>query len=411
MRSRHVVTGALAALAALTGIARADHASPGTLVTLRSGSASSVAVDLGGPTRDGRSARTFVGAQHEVVERLPLSSRRSTPPVEWGRYVAVGGTDGLAVRLPEGRMRTIALEPIEVRPIVLPSGELFVAMRNGRVAVLREDLSVRVEARLGGGARPSPLALPDGSVVLTTMDRRLVRLDSDLAPVFDASLAASTAGLSQAPAFLSPDRIVVAVADRVCVFDLSGVLLSSADVGDRIAAPPVVSADGTVHVLLAGGHIAVLDHARSVRARLPLGARVLADQSSMLALDDDGSYRVAVPTLGVIALDADGTTRWTASTDAPFHGPVGIDAAHRTLAFDRRGRLGVFSASGEIEERLELGGISQGFPMIASDGSLWATTDASELVHVAVQRRPSPPAPTVTGMTLGAGVAAPDARP
>jgi outer membrane protein assembly factor BamB len=411
MKPGHVVTGAIAALAALTGIARADHASPGTLVTLRSGSASSVAVDLGGSTRDGRSARTFIGAQHQVVERLPLSSRRSTPPVEWGPYVAVGGTQGLAVRVAEGRIRTIALDPVEVRPIVMPSGELFVAMRNGRVAVLGDDLTVRVEAHLTGAARPSPLALPDGSVVLTTTDRRLVRLDADLAPIFDVPLAASSAGLSQAPAFLAPDRLVVSVVDRVCVFDLSGVLLSSTELGDRIAAPPVVSVDGTVHVLLAGGHVAVLDHARRVRTRLALGARVLADQSSMLALDDDGSYRVAVPTLGVIALDADGTTRWTATTDAPFHGPIGIDAAHRTLAFDRRGRLGVISATGDLEERLELGGISQGFPMIASDGSLWATTDASELVHVAVETRPNPSPPPVTGVTLGAGVAAPDARP
>jgi hypothetical protein len=50
----------------------------------------------------------------------------------------------------------------------------------------------------------------------------------------------------------------------------------------------------------------------------------------------------------------------------------------------------VISVGGELRERIDLGGIANGFPMIASDGTLWASTDASQLVHVAVATRPDP---------------------
>ncbi len=370
--------------------AHADHAEGGRLVTLRGDAASPTAMDLGGPLRDGRIARTLAGDRHVVVERIPTPRRNPTPPVEWGSYIAVGTSEGLLVRVREGTVRTLALGPIDVRPVVMPSGELLVATRDFRLVLVDRDLEIRAEARLSGAPRPSPLILPDGSVVFTTSDRTLTRVDSDLARIFVTSTAVGSIGVTHAPAFLPPDRIIVGAIDRLCVFDLSGQLLWTADVGDRISAPPVVTPDGTVHLVLAGGHIAQVEHGRHVRQRLPIGGRVI-DQSSMLARDDDGSYRVAIPTLGVVAIDPDGSTRWTVSTDAPFHGPVAIDASHQTLAFDRRGRLGVISPSGELLERVELGGISHGFPMIASDGTLWATTDVSELVHVGVAPRPDPP--------------------
>jgi hypothetical protein len=142
-------------------------------------------------------------------------------------------------------------------------------------------------------------------------------------------------------------------------------------------------------VLVQAGQIVVVDHGRHVRARITLEGRGF-DANAVLARDGDGSYRLAIPAIGVLALEPDGTTRWSVATDAPFHGPLAIDAAHTTLAFDRRGRLGVISVGGELRERIDLGGIANGFPMIASDGTLWASTDASQLVHVAVATRPDP---------------------
>jgi outer membrane protein assembly factor BamB len=191
------------------------------------------------------------------------------------------------------------------------------------------------------------------------------------------------------PASLSPTRVVVAVAERLYVLDLAGTILSSVDVGDRIIAAPVVDREGHVHVLVQAGQIVVLDHGRHVRARIALDGRGF-DQSAVLARDSDGSYRIAVPALGVIALERDGAQRWLVTTDAPFHGPLAIDASHTTLAFDRRGRLGVISVTGELRERVELGGMANGFPLLASDGTLWASTSESELVHVAMTTRPDP---------------------
>jgi len=361
---------------------------PGHLVTLRSGLASPAAVDLGGPERDGRVERTFEGGRHRVLDRAPTSTRRSSAPVEWAEVgIAVGAADGLWIREPSGHTRTLLLGPIDARPVVLPSLELLIATRDGRVLVIDRHGAVVREARASAGVRGSPLVLADGSIVVTTLDRTVARFDAMLEPIFAVTL---TAGLVQPPALLGRDRIVVAGGERLHVLDLAGSLLSSVDLGDRAVAAPVVDDDGTVHVLLALGSIAVVPHGSRVTTHVPVGGRVF-DQSAMLARDDDGSYRVAIPALGVVCLAPEGTQRWVASTDAPFHGPLVVDAAHTTLALDRRGRLAVITPSGEIVERIELGGLVSGFPLLARDGTLWVTTDAGELVHVGPEPRPTPP--------------------
>jgi DNA-binding beta-propeller fold protein YncE len=393
--ARRVCLGAAALAASLAtslvgaGHARTQRAEPGQLVTLRGDLGSPTAIDLGGPRRDGVIARTFAGERHEVVERLPLPGRRSTAPVEWleGR-IAVSTGEGVTVRMPDGHTHDVTLGPTPTRPIVLPSNDLFVITNDGRAVTIAPDLTIRAEARgiMPGGA----LALADGSVVIATRSRSVVRLDAALRTVFSTSLSGTvTAGVAQPAALLSPTRIVVAVGERLYVLDLAGSILSSTDVGDRIIAAPVVDRDGHVHVLVQAGQIVVVDHGRHVRARITLEGRGF-DANAVLARDGDGSYRLAIPAIGVLALEPDGTTRWSVATDAPFHGPLAIDAAHTTLAFDRRGRLGVISVGGELRERIDLGGIANGFPMIASDGTLWASTDASQLVHVAVATRPDP---------------------
>ena len=389
---RAALVGAFALALPLLLAARAhtQRAEPGRLLTLRGEVASSVAVDLGGPRRDGVIARTFAGERHQVLERVPLPGRgRPSSPVEWidGR-IAVSTGEGVFVRMADGQTHTIRLGPTVIRPAVLPSNELFVITNDSRAVVLGVDLEVRAEAR--GIAPGSALVLADGSVVVATRSRTVVRLDAALHPLFSTPLPSTlTSGAVHPAALLSPTRLLVAAAERLYVLDLAGSVLSSADVGDRIIAAPAVDRDGHVHVLVQSGQIVIVEHARHVRARLSLEGRGF-DQNAVLARDGDGSYRVAIPALGLTALEADGTQRWLATTDAPFHGPVAIDAAHTTLAFDRRGRLDVVSVTGELRERIELGGIANGFPMIASDGTLWASTDTNELVHVAMATRPDP---------------------
>ncbi len=378
----------LLGLALASATAQGQRIEPGHLVTLRSGLASPTAVDLGGPERDGRVERTLEGGRHRVIDRAPTSSRRASAPVEWPDVgIAVGASDGLWIREAAGPTRTLLLGPIDARPVILPSRELLVTTRDGRVLVIDRAGVVVREARASAGVRGSPLVLADGSVVLTTLDRGVARFDAMLEPVFAVTLPA---GVVQPPALLGRDRIVIAAGERLHVLDLAGSLLSSIDLGDRAVAAPVVDEHGTVHVLLALGSIAVAPRGSRISSRVAVGGRVF-DQSAMFARDEDGSYRVAVPALGIVCLAPDGAQRWVASTDAPFHGPLLVDAAHTTLAFDRRGRLAVITPSGEIMERIELGGLVTGFPLLASDGSVWVTTDAAELVHVGPEPRPTPP--------------------
>ncbi|GAB4110456.1 MAG: hypothetical protein OHK0013_46320 [Sandaracinaceae bacterium] len=359
--------------------ARADLARPGRLVVLRAGQASTSAVDLGGPERDGRVPLQLAPGRHAVARRLALPGRHASAPVAWAGGIVVGTSNGLWLGGGPLAPRVLELGPIDARPVVLPSGELLVAARDGRLLVLDALTRVTRSARISASIRTSPLVLEDGSIVVTALDRSVARYDAALEPVFSVTLPA---GLVHAAARLSSERVVVAAGERLHVLDLAGSILRTIDLEDRAVAPPVVDAAGDVHVLLAQGVIAVVSQGAFVRARLPLGARVL-DQSAMLALAEDGSYRVAVPAMGVVAFDATGAIRWQASTDAPFHGPIAIDGGGLTLAFDRRGRLAVLSPSGELLERLELGGLAQGYPLLADDGSVWVTTDAPEVVQIA----------------------------
>jgi hypothetical protein len=364
--------------AAVAGGAHAQPVEPGHQRTLRHGLGAPTAVDLGGPERDGRVERTFAGATHHVAERLALPGRHASAPVGWPGGIAVATSGGLWVWREGSAPRVVDVGAIDARPVVLPSGELLVAARDGRLLVLDADARIVREGRASGSVRTSPLVLEDGSVIVSALDRSVARFDASLARVFAVTLPA---GVVHAPARLSAERIVVAASERLHVLDLSGSVLRTVDLGDRAVAAPVVDRAGDVHVLLALGTVVVLSQGAFVRARVELGARVF-DQTAMLGLAADGSYRVALPAIGLAAFGASGEPLWTASTDAPFFGPLAIDGAGATLAFDRRGRLIVIDGAGTITERLELGGLAQGFPLLAADGSLWVTTDAPEVVHV-----------------------------
>jgi hypothetical protein len=359
--------------------AHAELVRPGRLEVLRAGQASATAVDLGGPERDGRVPLRLASGRHSVAARLALPGRHASAPVAWGGGVAVGTSNGLWLGGGAVAPRLLELGPIDARPVVLPSGELLVATRDGTLRVL-DGLGRTVRsARASASVRTSPLVLDDGSVVVTSLDRTVARFDAALEPVFALTLPS---GLVHAAARLSSERLVVAAGERLHVLDLAGSLLRTIDLGDRAVAPPAVDDAGDVHVLLAQGVVAVIAHGAHVRARHALGARVL-DQTAMLAIAEDGSYRLAIPAVGIVALETDGTRRWEASTDAPFYGPLAIDGDGTTLAFDRRGRLAVISPDGELLERIELGGLAQGHPLLAEDGSLWVTTDAPEVVQIA----------------------------
>lgn len=354
------------------------------LVVLDVGLPCPSALDLGGPSRNAVLHRRPHRGRLVVVERLPTPGRRPTPPVEWpGVGIAVGTSEGLWVRMRDGTSRTSSIGAIDVRPVLLPSGELLAPTREGFLVRLDRRLRVVRREALASAARASPLVLDDGSVVVTTIGRRVVRLGPDFEMRFDTALGP---GLALAPALLDAGRIVVVAGQDLYVLDLAGTILSRVDLGDRAAAAPVV-ADGRVHVLLSRGVVAVLVAGMRLERSFALGGRVF-DQGAVLARSHSGDCFAAVPSLGVVRLSTTGETRWIASADAPFHGPIAVDTDETTFAFDRRGRLLVFSPSGALEERVELGGVATGFPLVGSDGSLWVTTDANELVRIGAAPRP-----------------------
>ena len=376
-RSLLALTGALPLLASR---AHADLVQPGQTLTLHT-DPSPTALDLGGPQRNPRTTLALGGRAWRIEERIALEVRASTAPFAWNAMVGIGQPAGLYWRTASGVVTREELSPLGMRPCVLPSGELLLVTRDGVVTQRATSHAITARGHALGGTRTGALVLADGRIILGTTDRRLVCLDASLRMHFNIALGA---GMVLAPSFLAPDRIIVCAGEFLFVLDLLGNVLQRTHLRDRAVASPVIDDVGNVHVLLAQGSVAIFRRGTRGLDRFELGGRSF-DGATMLAIDADGGYRIALPSAGLIALDATGTERWVRTLDAPFPGTLLVDAAGTTLAFDRRGRMAVVLADGSLEMALELGGLVSTLPLVLGE-SVWVVTDAPALIRLGASR-------------------------
>lgn len=371
---------ALSALSLVSSRARADLVQPGETITLRPYT-DRAALDLGGPQRNARTSLRLANRGFHIGARIPLETRASTAPFAWNNQVGMGQPAGLYWASREGeevRVQREETSALGLRPCVLPSGDLLLITRDGVLTQRTLHGEVRARGHALGGTRSGALVLPDGRIVLGTTDRRLVGFDAALRMQFNLPLGA---GLVLAPAFLAPDRLVVAAGELLLVLDLEGNILRRTHLRDRAVAAPLIDDEGNVHIVLSQGSVAVFRRGTRGLDRFELGGRSF-DGATMLAVDHEGGYRIALPSTGLLALDRTGTERWVRTLDAPFQGTLLVDDEGTTLAFDRRGRMAVVRADGTVEPLLELGGLVSSLPVVERDG-LWVVTDAPALVWVA----------------------------
>ncbi len=373
----------LGALSLVPARAHADLVQPGGTVTLRPYNDPS-ALDLGGPQRNARTSLRLADRGFRIGARIPLETRPNTAPFAWNGKVGMGQPAGLFWATEEGGEVSVQREEaagLGLRPCVLPCGDLLLVTRDGVLTQRSPEGDVRARGHALGGTRSGALVLADGRIVLGTTDRRLVGFDASLRMRFNLPLGA---GLVLAPAFLAPDRLVVAAGELLFLLDLEGNILHRTHLRDRAVAAPLIDREGNVHVVLAQGSVAVFRRGSRGLDRFELGGRSF-DGATMLAVDNEGGYRVALPSTGLLALDHAGTERWVRTLDAPFQGTLLVDDAGTTLAFDRRGRMAIVLADGTMEPLLELGGLVSFLPVTAEDG-LWVVTDAPALMWVAAVR-------------------------
>lgn len=389
MISRRSLLALTSALPLLASRARADVVQPGHTITLHT-DAGPGAIDLGGPQRNPRTTLPLGGRAWRIEERIALEVRPSTAPFAWNGMVGAGQPAGLYWRTEPGvvqRETSLTGLPggethaLGMRPCVLPSGDLLLVTRDGIVMQRGTSNVITARGHALGGTRTGALILSDGRIVMGTTDRRLVCLDAALHMQFNIALGA---GLVLAPSFLPPDRIVVCAGEFLFVLDLLGNVLQRTHLRDRAVASPVIDDAGNVHVLLALGSVAVFRRGTRGLDRFELGGRSF-DGATMLAIDAEGGYRIALPTAGLVCLDARGTERWVRTLDAPFQGTLLVDSSGTTLAFDRRGRMAVVLLDGSLEMVLELGGLVSALPLVFL-GDVWVVTDAPALIRLGASR-------------------------
>lgn len=283
-----------------------------------------------GPTID-REGRIFVGTAHGVVG---LSST--------GEVIL-----------------DLRLGPIDVAPALLPGGDLLVATRSGELVVLTAGGEVLVRGRASASLRAAPLVLDDGTFVLATVDRRVVRLGTDL--VERASWLLDEGPLTT-PTLTASGRVAVSGGSTLVLCDLAhGTVTRTFALGARAIGAAVRTDRGDLLQLLGDGRVARIEAEETLQEAIvlqPEEAHGRVFDGNTLALAADGTFRVTIPSGGILAFgegEAGWARRWAYVTDAPFYGPVHVDQDGYAIATDRRGRLTVVDPTGSEVLRVDLG--------------------------------------------------------
>ncbi|HJL17670.1 MAG TPA: PQQ-binding-like beta-propeller repeat protein [Sandaracinaceae bacterium LLY-WYZ-13_1] len=332
--------------------------------------------DRGGPRRTGRLEGTAPAQQPRRLWERSLRHRRPRgPTVAADGTLYVGTMGGLTALSPDGTERwSVRLGAVQAAPSLAPSEDVVALTRGGLVAMVTPEGVVRRSADLGAPARGSPLVLDDGSVLVSTIDRRVHRLDANLRRVFSVELGDGTAST------VSRTRrgaLAVAAGSLLTLLDRSGTLRRQVTLGGRATAPAAVADDGTLWVPTVEGILHAVDPGGHVRSRTELGSRHF--DGAAPAIGHDGAVRVPTMSEGVICVGPGGTERWRLPNEAGYHAPAAIDAQDTTLVVDRGGRLLAIAADGTERWRVVLGTYSYQAPVLAADGTLYVTTDRGAL--------------------------------
>jgi hypothetical protein len=318
--------------------------------------------ERGDAARSGRLRGSLPHAEPRVRFDVALEGAHPRGPiVDRAGRIFVGTAHGLVGLTEDGEVfLDLRVGPIDVAPALLPSGDLLVASRDLALLVVTPSGEERARTTLSAAIRAAPLVLDDGSIVLASVDRRLTHLGSDLLPRASVSF---DEGPLTTPCLAASGRVALAAGSELVFFDLArGAIADRMPLGGRAIGPAVRGDAGELFQLLADATVVRIDDELRVGLRVPLraeGEAARAEGTSTLALAPDGSLRVTLPSRGVLALGPDeaGTfgVRWVYATDAPFYGPVWVDAEGWAIATDRRGRLTVIDPLGQLAFRVELG--------------------------------------------------------
>lgn len=348
----------------------------------------------GGPRRSGRTLGVAPTTEPTLLWSRTLRQRRPRgPAVAADGSLYLGTVDGLTALEPDGTERwTLPLGPVRAMPSLAPGGDIVVVNQGGVVALVTREGLVRHTVTLPAPARNAPLVLDDGSMLVSTIDGRLHRLDANLRRVTSGATlgettSASLAGSSWVPglavdadttvALAAPNRFVVPSGRTVALLDPAGRVRQRIPIGGRATMGALVGDDGTIWVPLVDGALVAIDSGGRVRARAELGSRLYGGFGA--AIGRDGAVRVPTLTEGLVCVGPSGALRWTLPNAAGYNAPVTLDEEDTALVVDRGGRMHAVAADGALRWQVSIGTYSLQAPVIGPDGVLYIATEQGEL--------------------------------
>lgn len=330
----------------------------------------------GGPRRTGRLPGVAPATQPRQLFERPLRHRFPRgPAIAADGTLYLGTADGLTALGPDGEERwSVTLGRVYEAPSLSPSDEPVVVTRGGLVAIVSREGVVRYTADLGAPARGSPLVLDDGSVLISTIDRRVHRLDANLRRVFAIE---QPDGTGMTLSRTTSGAIAVPGARSLALIDPMGRLLRDVILPDRASAPAAIADDGTLWITTADGTLLAIDPSGRVRSRTALGSRHY--DGAAPAIGRDGAVRVPTVTEGIVCVGPGGTERWRHASQAGFHAPATIDRDDTLIVADRFNQLLAIGADGTERWRVPIGNATQQEPVLGADGTLYLATDRGVL--------------------------------
>ncbi|PAP77453.1 PQQ-binding-like beta-propeller repeat protein [Rubrivirga marina] len=272
------------------------------------------------------------------------------------RYVVVGTRNGEVVVIDResGRIEGTGEfgDSVEGQLAVSPDGETIyvpTAEQDGGVVAYDVRRGRRVWRWLDGGIQGGVVRL-ESTVVLTTLDGRVVALTADDGAVAWERPTSGTAQYQSAPVRLGGDVLVADDRGRVVRIDgATGTERWRAEAGGPVYAAPAV-ADGAVYVSTTRGGVVRLDAETG---------------SAVWSIQDEQALRVSTAAIGgdVLAVGfSDGTVR-------------GIDVATGAEQWRYRGEGSVTAAPVWIGDRVAVGTLDKRLVVIdgATGGEEWST--------------------------------------
>ncbi len=371
--TRAAAATVLSAALLLPSIAAGERVRPGETLVLHRGFDPRVASAMpGGQAHDGRLAYPLPEVAPSRLDAIGSAHARPRGPVvDQAGHLYVGTTTGLAILDVDGVViAETAAGVLEAPPALMPGGDAIAISRNGMIVRVAPDGAVRARRSTDLGVRFAPLVLDDGSFFLVGANRTLSRFGPDLEERFRTELPD---GFGLSPTLSASGRVVVTAGSELVVVGLDGGIARSIALPGRAVTPPARAPNGSLWLATTEGALIEIAHESRIRRVVPLGGRV--PDGTTLAIAPNGDVLVAVPTRGVVAIDATGNERWTTAVDAPFFGFLAVDAAGRIAALDRIGRLWVITPEGTTLWSTTVGGVPLGPPVVTPAGQIVLSTD------------------------------------